>query len=74
MKMPKLVGKTLNHAHFALPNSTRFVVVDHKAKDPGVIWPINWTVCSQNPAPGAKTTGTVTLTVIKREETCSVSH
>ena len=74
MRMPVLVGKTVNHAHFALPASTKFVIRDHKDRTPGIISPFNWEVCAQAPAPGVKFTGTVTLTVVKRGEKCSVSH
>jgi len=74
VKMPALVGKTVNQAHFSLPNSTRYVYLNHKAKVVGMIIPTNWKICKQDPAPGAKTPDTVTLTIIKRGETCPVSH
>lgn len=74
MKMPQLVGKTVTHAQFALRGSITCVIVDHRAKDPGIIWPGNWTVCQQEPAPGVRTTGPVKLTVVRRGETCSAGH
>ncbi len=73
MKMPPLVGKTVNHAQFALSGVDKLVVRNHKGRDV-MIWPLNWMVCAQDPAPGVKVTGTVTLTIVKRGEKCSVSH
>lgn len=74
MKMPQLVGKTVREAQRALPWTTKIVYVDHKAKDAGMILPANWKICKQEPAPGAKSTGRVVLTVIKLTQTCPVQH
>jgi hypothetical protein len=73
MKMPTVVGKSVNHAHFALSGFTKFVVRNHNGRDV-VISPFNWMVCAQDPAPGVKVTGPVTLTVVRRGQKCSVSH
>ena len=68
MKMPQVVGKTVNQAQWDLSGFRRIVYVNHKAKDRSVIIPANWWVCKQDPAPGVKITGAATLTVHKHGE------
>ena len=74
MKMPQVVGKTVNQAHFKLPQSTQYVYLDHKARTVGMIIPTNWWVCKQDPAPGVKDPSDVTLTIHRRGEKCPVSQ
>ena len=73
-KMPQFVGKTVRHAKLNLPFSTQVVIVDHKSRNPGVVFGGNWKVCKQEPAAGAKIDGYVVLTVVRSGETCTVSH
>ncbi|MEV6608075.1 hypothetical protein [Kutzneria sp. NPDC051319] len=74
MKMPNVVGKTVFQAKWILPTFTEYVIVNHKANDPGIIRPSNWKICKQEPAPGTKGVKRVVLTVIRNGETCKVSH
>jgi beta-lactam-binding protein with PASTA domain len=73
-KMPNLVGKSVTHAKLTLPTATQYVFVDHKSRNPGIVFNSNWKICKQEPAAGAQLSGYVVLTVIKRGETCKVSH
>jgi beta-lactam-binding protein with PASTA domain len=73
-KMPNLIGKSVTHAKLTLPTSTQYVFVDHKSRNPGIVFNSNWKICQQEPAAGAQLSGYVVLTVIKRGQTCTVSH
>ncbi|MFC0543103.1 PASTA domain-containing protein [Kutzneria chonburiensis] len=73
-KMPNLVGKSVTHARLKLPLATQYVYVDHKSRKPDITFYSNWMVCKQEPAAGAQMAPYVVLTVIKRGETCKVSH
>lgn len=73
-KMPQLVGKTVSYAKWNLPGGTQFVFVDHKSRNPGIVFNSNWKICKQEPAPGTKGVKRVVLTVIRNGETCKVSH
>ncbi|MFI9379723.1 hypothetical protein [Kutzneria sp. NPDC052558] len=73
-KMPKVVHKRVSDIQWELPLLTPVKYLDHQGRDAGMILPRNWTVCHQEPAPGTKITGTVTLTVVKHGVKCPVSH
>ncbi|MBA8925096.1 beta-lactam-binding protein with PASTA domain [Kutzneria viridogrisea] len=70
--MPDVVGKGLYDAESAVPLGTKIDLVDGLGLGRRVLWPFNWKVCKQDPAPGAALNSgvTVTLTVVKRAETC----
>jgi beta-lactam-binding protein with PASTA domain len=73
-KMPDFVGKTVSHARLNLPMSTQYVFFDHKSRNPGIVFYSGWKICKQEPAAGAQLSGHVVFTVVKRGETCKVSH
>ena len=69
--MPDLTGKSLNVAVASLPSSTSITAKDISGRHRLVIIQSNWTVCSQDPAPGAQFNGQpVTFGVVKFGEPC----
>ena len=69
--MPDLTGKSLKVAVASLPSSTSITAKDISGRHRLVIIQSNWTVCSQDPAPGAQFNGQpVTFGVVKFGEPC----
>lgn len=69
--MPDFTGKGVKAAREALPGNTSLMVEDASGEDRMVLMESNWTVCGQDPAPGAKLDGQpVTLKAVKAEENC----
>lgn len=74
MKTPAVVGQPVNKAQWNLSGFGRILYVNHKAKAASMIIPRNWWVCKQDPAPGVRAKGPVTLTVHKHGEKCPLSQ
>jgi beta-lactam-binding protein with PASTA domain len=69
--MPDLTGKGLKVAVAALPSGTSIRARDISGRHRLVIIETDWTVCSQDPAPGAQFNGQpVTFGVVKVGEPC----
>jgi len=69
--MPDLTGKSLKVAVASLPSSTSVTAKDISGRHRLVIIESDWTVCSQDPAPGAQFSGQpVTFGVVKVGEPC----
>ena len=69
--MPDLTGKGLKVAVAALPSGTSIRAKDISGRHRLVVIQTDWTVCSQDPAPGAQFTGQpVTFGVVKVGEPC----
>ncbi|MEU7010127.1 hypothetical protein [Streptomyces sp. NPDC046332] len=70
--MPDLLGKGLWWVFTALAPRTRLDVHDVAGRDRRVLWPPNWTVCTQYPTEGAALDGrtTVVIGVVKKGESC----
>ncbi|MFF5970989.1 hypothetical protein ACFY7C_05620 [Streptomyces sp. NPDC012769] len=70
--MPELLGMGLWRVFTALAPRTRLDVHDVGGGDRRVLWPPNWRVCTQHPAPGAEggAPGRVVVGVVKKGETC----
>ncbi|MFC7303292.1 hypothetical protein ACFQVC_03565 [Streptomyces monticola] len=69
--MPDFRGKPLESVYRQVDYRTRVDLVDASGFDRNVLWPLNWKVCTQSPAPGKKLNGeAVTLRVVKDEEKC----
>ncbi|MFB7368719.1 hypothetical protein ACFC0D_02555 [Streptomyces sp. NPDC056222] len=70
--MPGLLGKGLWQVFTALDHRTRIDVHDVGGTDRRVLWPSNWTVCTQHPAEGVALDGgtTVVIGVVRKGETC----
>lgn len=70
--MPDVTGMRLPAAFKAVdydPSAIRYE--DGLGTHRHVLWPPDWKVCSQRPAPGTPLNNvTVTLTVVKTNETC----
>jgi beta-lactam-binding protein with PASTA domain len=69
--MPDLTGTSLKAAVVSLPSSTSITAKDISGRHRLVIIESDWTVCSQDPAPGAQFNGQpVTFGVMKVGEPC----
>jgi beta-lactam-binding protein with PASTA domain len=69
--MPDLTGKSLKVAVASLPSSTSISAKDISGRHRLVIVQSDWTVCSQDPAPGAQFNGQpVAFGVVKYGEPC----
>ncbi|WP_181770608.1 hypothetical protein [Amycolatopsis pittospori] len=70
--MPDLVGKPLDVAYQAFDYRTRITAEDLSGAGRHVVWPANWKVCTQDPAPGVVLVDNarVTLGAVKKDETC----
>jgi beta-lactam-binding protein with PASTA domain len=69
--MPDLTGKSLKVAVASLPSSTSIRAKDISGRHRLVIIQSDWTVCSQDPAPGAQFNGQpVAFGVVKVGEPC----
>jgi len=69
--MPDLTGKSLKVAVASLPSSTSIRAKDISGRHRLVIIESDWTVCSQDPAPGAQFNGQpVAFGVVKVGESC----
>ncbi|MFJ7069315.1 hypothetical protein [Streptomyces sp. NPDC101115] len=70
--MPDLLGRGLWRVFTVLAPRTRLDVHDVGGHDRRVLWPPNWWVCTQYPAPGADRAarGRVVVGVVKKGETC----
>ncbi|MCX2184710.1 hypothetical protein KV205_29885 [Streptomyces sp. SKN60] len=69
---PDLLGRSLWRVFTALAPRTRLDVIDVGGGDRRVLWPPNWWVCTQHPAPGAERAprGRVVVGVVKKGEAC----
>ena len=69
--MPNVTGKGLIAAERALPHGVRVTLVDARGAGRHVLWPANWKVCSQSPAPGRRLGDQrPELRVVKAREQC----
>ncbi|MFD3542618.1 hypothetical protein ACFWUQ_24450 [Streptomyces sp. NPDC058662] len=69
--MPDLVGQGMKAVRGALPSNASVTVKDASPQGRMVLQESNWTVCSQDPKPGAALTGQpVSFTVVKTGESC----
>ncbi|MFJ3905393.1 hypothetical protein [Streptomyces sp. NPDC090025] len=70
--MPEFLGRRLWRVFTALEPFTRLDVHDVSGADRRVLWPPNWWVCTQYPAPGAPRAarGRVVLGVVRKGEEC----
>ncbi|MDF3289639.1 hypothetical protein [Streptomyces silvisoli] len=69
--MPDVTGKGLVAAERAMPHGVRITLVDARDAGRHVLWPANWKVCSQSPAPGRPLGGQrAELRVVKTKERC----
>ncbi|MFI8826262.1 hypothetical protein [Streptomyces sp. NPDC053431] len=70
--MPDLLGQGLWRVFTALDPRTRLDVHDVGGGDRRVLWPLNWRVCTQHPAPGVArgVRGWVVVGVVKKGEAC----
>ncbi|MER7516665.1 hypothetical protein [Streptomyces sp. NPDC126499] len=71
-RMPALLGISLWRVFTALTPRTHLDVHDVSGGDRRVLWPPNWRVCTQHPAPGAERgpRGRVVVGVVKKGESC----
>lgn len=70
-RMPQVAGHRLVSAYAALHYDTSVRLKDGRGAGRHVLWPAAWKVCAQDPAAGAPLQGRrVTLTVVKRDESC----
>ncbi|MFF0749215.1 hypothetical protein [Streptomyces sp. NPDC004267] len=69
---PDLLGQGLWGVFTGLDPRTRLDVHDVAGGDRRVLWPPNWRVCTQYPAPGTPrhARGRVVVGVVKKGETC----
>ncbi|MER8043428.1 hypothetical protein [Streptomyces sp. NPDC094032] len=70
--MPDFLGKGLWRVFTSLDPRTRLDVHDVAGGDRRVLWPPNWRVCTQHPAPGVerRARGRVVVGVVKKGEVC----
>ncbi|ALO11974.1 hypothetical protein AQF52_6381 [Streptomyces venezuelae] len=70
--MPDLLGVPLWRVFTRLDRRTRLDVHDASGRDRRVLWPPNWRVCTQYPAPGTELDRrtAVTIGVVRKGETC----
>lgn len=70
--MPDFLGKGLWRVFTSLDPRTRLDVHDVGGGDRRVLWPPNWRVCTQHPAPGCRrrARGRVVVGVVKKGEVC----
>lgn len=68
--MPDFSEKGLTTVYSALGDGTTVDVTDASGQGRSVQWPADWKVCDQTPAPGAEVTDHVTVTAVKKTETC----
>ncbi|MEU5774452.1 PASTA domain-containing protein [Streptomyces venezuelae] len=69
--MPDFRGRTLTDVHSTVGWRTRVDAADLSGFRRHVLWPANWKVCTQSPAPGQRLDGeTITLGVVKTGERC----
>ncbi|MEU6929543.1 hypothetical protein [Streptomyces sp. NPDC046385] len=70
--MPDFLGKGLWRVFTSLDPRTRLDVHDVGGGDRRVLWPPNWRVCTQHPAPGVqrRARGRVVVGVVKKGEVC----
>ncbi|MEW2433380.1 hypothetical protein AB0952_04235 [Streptomyces caniferus] len=70
-RMPQVAGRRLVSAYAALHYDTSVQLRDGRGAGRHVLWPAGWKVCAQQPAAGTPLQGRrVTLTVVKRKESC----
>ncbi|MEV3988128.1 hypothetical protein AB0J57_04400 [Streptomyces sp. NPDC049837] len=69
--LPDFTGKGLMTVFTTMDYRTRVEVRDASGYDRTVLWPSNWKVCSQHPAPGTDLGGrTLSVDVMKKGEKC----
>ncbi|MFI6938439.1 hypothetical protein ACIBI4_04120 [Streptomyces sp. NPDC050418] len=69
--MPDFRGKGLMDVFRTVDYRTRVDLHDASGYQRNVLWPLNWKVCTQTPAPGVELTGqTIDIGVVKKTETC----
>ncbi|ORT58378.1 hypothetical protein [Streptomyces sp. CB03238] len=69
--LPDFTGKGLMTVFTTTDYRTKVEVRDASGYDRTVLWPSNWKVCSQHPAPGTDLGGrTLSLDVMKKGEKC----
>ncbi|MEV5981177.1 hypothetical protein [Streptomyces sp. NPDC052114] len=69
--LPDFRGRGLMHVFSTVDYRTRVDVQDASGFHRHVLWPLNWKVCTQSPAPGRQLGGgTLTIGVVKKQERC----
>ncbi|MFG3505150.1 hypothetical protein ACGF5F_06500 [Streptomyces sp. NPDC047821] len=69
--LPDFTGKGLMTVFTTVDHRTRVDVRDASGYGRTVLWPTNWKVCSQHPAPGTDLGGrTLSVDVMKKGEKC----
>lgn len=69
--LPDFTGKGLMTVFTTMDYRTKVEVRDASGYDRTVLWPSNWKVCSQQPAPGTDLDGrTLSVDVMKKGEKC----
>jgi hypothetical protein len=69
--LPDFTGKGLMTVFTTMDYRTKVEVRDASGYDRTVLWPSNWKICSQHPAPGTDLDGrTLFVDVMKKGEKC----
>ncbi|MFD6434695.1 hypothetical protein [Streptomyces venezuelae] len=69
--MPDFRGRTLTDVYSAVGWRTRVDIRDLSGFRRHILWPANWKVCTQSPAPGRQLgQETITLGAVKTGERC----
>ncbi|MBP2476090.1 hypothetical protein JOF53_004962 [Crossiella equi] len=70
--MPDFRGKSLNAVYQTLGRTIQIVTKDASPKGRNILWPLNWVVCTQDPAAGTNLAdfAITTFTAVKTDEKC----
>ncbi|SDJ54057.1 hypothetical protein [Streptomyces indicus] len=69
--MPDFRGKALMDVFQTVDYRTRVDLHDVSGFKRNILWPLNWKVCTQSPAPGVELEGqALRIGVVKKTETC----
>lgn len=68
--MPDLKSKSLTTAYNTLGARTKVEARDVSGQGRHILWPNNWKVCDQSPAPGRPVGKTVKIGAVKKAEEC----
>ncbi|WKK23929.1 PASTA domain-containing protein [Streptomyces olivoreticuli] len=68
--MPDLKSKSLTAAYNTLGAGMKVEAKDVSGQGRHILWPNNWKVCDQSPAPGRPVGKTVKIGAVKKAEEC----
>jgi opacity protein-like surface antigen len=68
--MPDFRGNSVTAVFNTMDHKTKVEVKDVSGLDRHVLWPADWKVCTQSPAPGEAVSDTVSIGAVKRTEEC----